>query len=70
MKKMKRIGKNSILLDGKLYKGYMLGDLPPTFSFLFKEDIKWNEEKEDYEKIKIYGISKWFNYKGLTWIWS
>ena len=38
------------------YKGYAVGELPPTFGFIY------NEEKEQA------GITEWFNYKGLTWI--
>lgn len=63
MKTIKHINKNIISINNEFYRGYILGDLPPTFSFLFKEEL--NEEN----KIKrIYGISKWLNYKGLTWI--
>jgi len=68
MNTIKKINKNTISINKKYYRGYLLGDLPPTFSFLFKEDMKWNEEKGEYEKTKIYGISKWLNYNGLTWI--
>tara|TARA_B100000131_G_scaffold275226_1_gene277673 strand:+ start:730 stop:945 length:216 start_codon:yes stop_codon:yes gene_type:complete len=69
MKTIKIINKNYLAINNKiLYKGYLLGDLPPTFSFLFKEDTKWDDDKETYETNKIYGINKWFNYKGLTWI--
>ena len=42
--------------EGLKYKGYAVGELPPTFGFIY------NEEKEQA------GISNWFNYKGLTWI--
>tara|TARA_R100001480_G_C4604871_1_gene163756 strand:- start:178 stop:375 length:198 start_codon:yes stop_codon:yes gene_type:complete len=63
MNTIKHINKNIISINSEFYRGYMLGDLPPTFSFLFKEEL--NEEG----KIKkTYGISKWLNYKGLTWI--
>ena len=63
MKTIKHINKNLISINKQFYKGYMLGDLPPTFSFLFKETI---DEEENI--VKTYGISKWLNYKGLTWI--
>ena len=42
--------------EGPKYKGYAVGELLPTFGFIY------NEEKEQT------GISNWFNYKGLTWI--
>ena len=42
--------------EGLKYKGYAVGELLPTFGFIY------NEEKEQA------GISNWFNYKGLTWI--
>ena len=42
--------------EGLKYKGYAVGELPPTFGFIY------NEEKEQA------GISNWFNYKGLTWL--
>ena len=42
--------------EGLKYKGYAVGELPPTFAFIY------NEEKEQA------GISEWFNYKGLTWL--
>ncbi len=32
MHTIKRISKDRIKLNGINYKGYMLGDLPPTFS--------------------------------------
>ena len=63
MNTIKHINKNLISINKKFYKGYILGDLPPTFSFLFKETI---DEEENI--VKTYGISKWLNYKGLTWI--
>jgi len=63
MNKIKHINKNIISINGELHRGYVLGDLPPTFSFLFKEELN-----EEGEKERTYGISKWLNYKGLTWI--
>ena len=38
------------------YKGYLIGDLPPRFGYIY-DDTK-----------ETFGIDKWFNYKGLTWI--
>ena len=63
MNTIKHINKNIISINKRFYRGYMLGDLPPTFSFLFKEEIQ-----EDESIKTIYAISKWLNYKGLTWI--
>ena len=64
MKNIKIINKYYLSIDNDLlYKGYLLGDLPPTFSFLSKEI-----DEEDGKKKTLYGINKWFNYKGLTWI--
>jgi len=54
MKGLKFTSKTTLKLDGILYKGYELGDLPPRFGF------KYRDEKE--------GIYQWFNYKGLTWV--
>jgi hypothetical protein len=58
MKTIKFLSKTSLLLNNKLYKGYTIGDLPKGFAFIYDE----NEEKD--------GITEWFNYKGLTYIWS
>ena len=63
MKTIKHINKNLISINKQFYKGYVLGDLPPTFSFLFKEEL---DEEQNINT--TYGISKWLNYKGLTWI--
>ena len=61
MNKFKQVNKTRIKLNGKSYKGYMLGDLPPTFAYKSCEDIdEHGEEKE--------GFTHWFNYKGLTYI--
>lgn len=58
MKTIKFLSKTSLLLNNELYKGYNVGDLPKSFAFIYDE----NEEKD--------GITEWFNYKGLTYIWS
>ena len=63
MNTIKHINKNIISINSEFYRGYMLGDLPPKFSFLYKEELN-----EEGTKDKTYGISKWLNYKGLTWI--
>jgi hypothetical protein len=61
MKRIKFTSKTTLKLTNQhgypiKYKGYMVGSLPPRFAFLYDKD----KESE--------GISKWFNYKGLTWI--
>jgi len=43
-------------LEGVEYKGYAIGDLPPSFGFIYNESA----EKE--------GKYQWFNYKGLTYL--
>lgn len=58
MQKIKFLNKNTILLSGKLYKGYLVSELPSKFGFVYDE----NKDQE--------GITEWFNYKGLTYIWS
>jgi hypothetical protein len=58
MKQIQFLSKTSLLLDGRLYKGYTLSNLPKSFAFIYDE----NEEKD--------GITEWFNYKGLTYIWE
>jgi len=59
MQKIKFTSKTTLKLTNKhgfpvKYKGYLVGDLPPSFGF------KYMNEKE--------GRDKWFNYKGLTWV--
>lgn len=56
MNKIKFLKNNLIRLNGVLYTPYTVGDLPPTFGFIFNAD----KEQE--------GISEFFNYKGLTYI--
>ena len=46
------------------YKGYNVGDLPPSFGF-FKKHNGFDEDGNEQYK---YGKSNWFNYKGLTFI--
>ena len=40
--------------EGLKYKGYAVGELPPTFAFIY------NEEQRKAMELKF----KWFNYKG------
>lgn len=56
--------KHKIYLDGVEYKGYTIGNLPNSFGFK-AFDLGQNENgNTEYKK----GKSKWFNYKGLTFI--
>ena len=41
---------------GVPYRGYLIGELPSKFAYIFDED----NEKE--------GITQWFNLGGLTWL--
>tara|TARA_R110002167_G_scaffold190373_3_gene392677 strand:+ start:2220 stop:2396 length:177 start_codon:yes stop_codon:yes gene_type:complete len=56
MKNIKFTSKTSLILDGKAYRGYLLGELPMKFGFLYDSD----DDKD--------GISQWFNMNGLTWL--
>jgi hypothetical protein len=51
-------------LNKRPYKGYTLGEIPPSFGF----DQKFDSIDENGQDKFKYGINKWFNYKGLTWI--
>mgnify|MGYP006908269926 CR=1 FL=1 len=55
---MIKFSKKSIALklNGLVYKGYTLGNLPDKFAFIYDED-------KDQQ-----GIKEWFNYKGFTWV--
>lgn len=57
--------KQTMKLNRKPYKGYLIGDLPMSFGF----DRKFDSVDFDKNLVKFkYGVSEWFNYKGLTWI--
>ena len=56
MQKIKFLSKNTIKIANTTYQGYLIGDLPNSFGFIY------NENKEQY------GKSHWFNYKVLTYI--
>ena len=61
MKKLKIVSKTRMKMDNEYgafyyYKGYLLGDLPPKFAYIY------DENKE------TFGINEWFNFKGLTWV--
>ena len=72
MNKIKRISKDRIKLyvgqvknlslNGINYKGYMLGDLPPSYGYIRKI------VQTDDGAVTDFGIKEWFNYKGLTYI--
>tara|TARA_R110000824_G_scaffold126874_1_gene286597 strand:+ start:219 stop:419 length:201 start_codon:yes stop_codon:yes gene_type:complete len=53
---IKFLKSKEIKLDGKVYKPYLIGDLPQRFAFIYNDD-----EEQD-------GITGWFNYKGLTYV--
>jgi hypothetical protein len=53
---IKFINSTTLKLNGLVYKGYTIGNLPTLFAFKYDEE----NDKE--------GIAEWFNYKGLTWI--
>mgnify|MGYP000621003857 FL=1 len=56
MNKIKFLKYNKILLNGVLYNPYNVGELPQRFGFIY------NEDKDQY------GISRFFDFKGLTYI--
>jgi hypothetical protein len=56
MNRIKFTSKTTLKLNDVKYKGYNLGELPPRFGYIY------NDTKE------TFGIDRWFNYKGLTWI--
>ena len=66
MNRIKFTSKTTLKLGNGSYKGYLIGDIPPSFGYLAKFD-GINEDGQDKFK---YGINKWFNYKGLTWVKS
>ena len=57
MKKSIKLLKNNLIkVDGVLYTPYLVGDLPQSFGFIY-------DAENDRD-----GISKFFNFKGLTYI--
>jgi len=66
MNRIKFTSKTTLKLNNLPYKGYLIGDLPPSFGFDQKFD---SIDENDQDKFK-YGLSQWFNYKGLTWLKS
>ena len=53
---IKFLKNNLILVNGVLYTGYVVDDLPQSFAFIYDAE---NEKS---------GISEFFNFKGLTYI--
>jgi hypothetical protein len=56
MNKIKFLKNNIVRVNNMLYKGYLIGDLPPSFGYIY------DQEKESE------GITNFFNLKGLTYI--
>ena len=52
-------GLNKIKLDGVTYKPYTICNIPEKFGY---NKMEYGDEDVDF------GISEWFNYKGLTYI--
>ena len=48
--------KQDIKVNDVKYRAYKVGELPNSFGYIY-DDIKDND-----------GITKWFNYKGLTYL--
>ena len=59
MQSIKFLSDKTIKLNGEIYKPYNVGNLPPPFGF--KQRLTGNGDIQE-------GISKWFNYKGLTYV--
>ena len=64
MNRIRFTSTTTMKLNRKLYKGYNLGEIPPSFGF----DAKLEGIDENGQDKFKYGINKWFNYKGLTWV--
>ena len=56
MKSIKFLKSKEISLDGAKYRPYLIGSLPQRFAFIYDE-----EDDKD-------GITRWFNYKGFTYV--
>ena len=48
--------KTRLIFNGVIYRGFSISEIPSAFGCIYDE----NNDK--------YGITNWFNYKGLTWI--
>ena len=64
MNTIKFTSKTTCRLNGVEYKGYNVGELPPSFGF---KEIYLGQDEEGNHLFKT-GKSHWFNYKGLTFI--
>ena len=64
MNTIKFTSKTTCRVNGVDYKGYLVGDLPSSFSF---KEIYLGQDEEGNDQYK-FGKSHWFNYKGLTFI--
>ena len=64
MNRIRFTSKTTMKLNKRPYKGYNLGEIPPSFGFDAKLD---GIDENGQDKFK-YGINKWFNYKGLTYV--
>ncbi len=53
---IKFLKNNNIKVNGVLYTPYLIGDLPPSFGFIYDAGKETD------------GTSAWFNFKGLTYI--
>ena len=53
--KTNRVNQN-VRVNGVKYRAYKVGELPNSFGYIY-DDIKDND-----------GITKWFNWKGLTYL--
>jgi len=53
---IKFLKNNVIKLNGLLYTPYLVGELPPSFGYIY-------DANHDTD-----GVSKFFNFKGLTYI--
>ena len=59
MQSIKFLSDKTIKLNGEIYKPYNVGSLPPSFGF--KQRLTGDGDIQE-------GISKWFNYKGFTYV--
>ena len=48
--------KKELKLNGDIHVGFDLANLPNKFAYIYNDITETG------------GVSKWFNYKGLTWV--
>ena len=63
MNSIKFLSEKKIKLNGKVYKPYFVGDLPPSFGQRYKINFNSDGTEDVFD-----GIYQWFNFKGLTYI--